>query len=111
MGALYFPNLIEYFVGPYRPVLQRGQLNPETAADQVAAAGLQVVDLRHEQIRVEFFDVGALIYFLRKLNWVVPGFSVARYRDRLHGLHRRIEADGAFVTHTSRVLIEARKPG
>ncbi|OHV00693.1 class I SAM-dependent methyltransferase [Mycobacterium talmoniae] len=111
VGALYFPNLIEYFVGPYRPVLQRGQLNPETAADQVAAAGLQVVDLRHEQIRVEFFDVGALIYFLRKLNWVVPGFSVARYRDRLHGLHRRIEADGAFVTHTSRVLIEARKPG
>src|SRR5271155_1656013 len=26
-------------------------------------------------------------------------------------LHQQIEAEGRFVTHTSRVLIEARKPG
>jgi hypothetical protein len=69
-----------------------------------------VVDLRHEQIRLEFFDVGAVIYFLRKLSWVVAGFTVAKYRDELLKLHPQIEAEGALVTHTSRVLIEARKP-
>ena len=51
-----------------------------------------------------------MIYFLRKLSWVVPGFTVAKYRDELLKLHRQIEAEGALVAHSSRVLIEARKP-
>jgi SAM-dependent methyltransferase len=111
VGVIYLQNLIEYFVGPAPRGPIRGQLNPETVAGQVAAAGLDMVDLRHEQIRLEFFDVGAVIYFLRKLSWVVPGFAVAKYRDKLAALHQQIEAEGAFVTHSSRVLIEARKSG
>jgi SAM-dependent methyltransferase len=111
VGVIYLRKLIEYFVGPQPQRLIRGQLNPDTVGAEVAAAGLDLVDLRHQQIALEFFDVGAVIYFLRKLDWVVPGFSVGAYRDRLRSLHRQIEADGAFVTHTSRVLIEVRKPG
>jgi hypothetical protein len=64
-----------------------------------------------ERLRVEFFDVGAVVYFLRKVVWTVPDFSVERYRDRLRELHRHIEAEGSFVAHSSRVLVEARKPG
>jgi hypothetical protein len=79
-------------------------------AKEVAVAGLDVVDLRHERIRLEFFDIGAVIYFLRKLSWVVPDFTVAKYLDKLHRLHQQIHAEGSFITHSSRVLIEARKP-
>jgi hypothetical protein len=43
--------------------------------------------------------------------WIVPGFTVERYRERLLDLHRRIEADGVFVAHSTRTLVEARKPG
>jgi SAM-dependent methyltransferase len=114
VGAIYLRTLIEHFTGPRRDgaqVLIRGQLNPDKVRAEVAAAGMDVVDLRHEQIRLEFFDVGAVIYFLRKLSWVVPGFTVAEYRDALYRLHQQIEAEGPFVTHSSRVLIEARKPG
>lgn len=111
VGVIYLQTLRDYFVGP-KPFGQfRGQVNPETVGAEVAAAGLEVVDLRHERIRLEFFDVGAVIYFLRKLVWVIPGFTVEQYRDKLLALHQQIEADGAFVTHTSRVLIEVRKPG
>jgi len=74
------------------------------------AAGLELVNLRHEEIREEFFDVGAVIYFLRKLSWVVPDFTVTKYRDKLRKLHEQIHTEGGFVTHSSRVLIEARKP-
>ena len=42
--------------------------------------------------------------------WWVPDFTVDRYRDRLLALHDLIERDGAFVAHSSRTLIEARKP-
>ncbi len=59
---------------------------------------------------MEFFDIGAVVYFLRKVIWMVPGFTVERHRERLLELHRRIEADGVFVAHSTRVLVEARKP-
>lgn len=111
VGVVYLRALIEHFMGPQPRRRIRGQLDPQTVAGEVAAGGLELVDLRHEQIRLEFFDVGAVIYFVRKLAWVVPDFTVARYRDRLLELHRQIRADGSFVSYTSRVLIEARKPG
>jgi hypothetical protein len=52
-----------------------------------------------------------VIYFLRKLSWIVGDFTVSKYRDQLLRLHQQIEAEGSFVTHTSRVLIDVRKPG
>ncbi|MCV6993146.1 methyltransferase domain-containing protein [Mycobacterium timonense] len=110
VGVIYLQTLREYFLGPQPQQRIRGQLDPDTVRTEVAVAGLDVVDLRHEQIRLEFFDVGAVIYFLRKLSWVVPGFSVAEHHDKLLSLHKRIQAEGSFITHSSRVLIEARKP-
>jgi hypothetical protein len=42
--------------------------------------------------------------------WTVPGFTVDCYRGRLRDLHEQIVAEGRFVAHSSRSLIEARKP-
>jgi hypothetical protein len=64
-----------------------------------------------ERLRMEFFDIGAVVYFLRKVIWMVPDFSVERYRDRLHQLHEIIDRDGRFVAHSSRVLVDAGRPG
>lgn len=100
-------ELIEHFLGP-QPEARR-QRDPRVERAAAEAAGLTVVDQRVERLRIELFDVGAAVYLLRKLVWWVPGFSVERYRDRLRTLHERIEADGAFVAHSSRVLIEASK--
>ncbi|GAB2655931.1 hypothetical protein GCM10027068_39800 [Prescottella soli] len=51
-----------------------------------------------------------MIYFLRKVIWMVPGFTVPAYRDRLRQLHESIESDGPFVAHSTRYLVEARNP-
>jgi hypothetical protein len=42
--------------------------------------------------------------------WTVPDFTVEGYRARLAALHERIRAEGPFVAHSERFLIEARKP-
>ena len=36
----------------------------------LVAAGLVVTDLRHERPRTEFYDVGAVVYFLRLVVWI-----------------------------------------
>lgn len=102
-------ELVEYFLGP-QPEGVRNARHPDTARADARAAGLDVVDLRFESLRTEFFDIGAVIYFLRKVIWMVPGFTVERYRDRLHRLHDQITTTGPFVARTTRFLIEARKP-
>lgn len=110
VGVIYLVTLREFFLGPQTPQRIRGQLDIETVGEEVAAAGLELVDLRHELTQMEFFDIGAVVYFLRKLSWVVPDFAVTKYRDKLHELDQKIHAEGGFITHSSRVLIEARKP-
>ncbi len=108
IGPATMGELVEYFIGPQPQ--KWAEFHPDAVRAQVAAAGLRVVDVRMERLRAEFFDIGAVVYFLRKVIWTVPDFSVARYRDRLAELHERIESQGLFVAHPTRVLVEARKP-
>jgi SAM-dependent methyltransferase len=107
VGAGSNRELTEFMMGP-QPVSEAR--STAWARAQAEAAGLVVVDLRQEALRVVFGDVGAVVYFLRKVLWTVPGFSVARYRPQLLRLHEKIQSDGPFVAHAQRVLIEARKP-
>ena len=105
VGSASVFELIEFFLGPV-PADGRGDQKSKALAE---AAGLEVVDLRSARLRMEFHDIGAVVYFLRKVIWMVPGFTVAAYHDRLRELHDRITSDGPFVAHSSRFLIEARK--
>jgi SAM-dependent methyltransferase len=108
IGPATMSELVAYFIGPQPQ--KWAAIHPDAQADAARAAGLQVVELRMERPRAEFFDIGAVIYFLRKVIWTVPDFTVDRYYDRLRELHERITRDGSFVSYSSRVLVEARKP-
>lgn len=100
-------ELSELIMGPWPPGSPR---DPELARRAAQQVGLSVTDVRHERLRTVFFDIGAVVYFLRLVVWIVPGFTVVQYRDQLRALHDQIERDGPFVTHASRFLIEATKP-
>jgi SAM-dependent methyltransferase len=108
IGPATVSELVEHFIGPQPEAWARR--HPDTERAQALAAGLEVVDTRMERLRQEYLDIGAVVYFLRKVIWTVPDFTVRRYRERLRKLHQRIEADGSFVAHSSRVLVEVRKP-
>jgi SAM-dependent methyltransferase len=108
IGAGTVRELAEAVAGPLPPADPRQSTRCAAAAAE--AAGLVVVDLRHETLRTVFHDIAAVVYFLRKVVWTVPDFTVERYRDRLARLHERIRAEGPFVAHARRFLIEARKP-
>ena len=107
VGAGSVGELTDFMMGP-QPVSEARRTDRAVAAAK--AAGLAVTDLRHESLPTAFFDIGAVVYFLRKVIWIVPGFTVDRYRDRLAELDVRMLSEGPFVAHAQRFLIEARKP-
>jgi SAM-dependent methyltransferase len=107
VGPRSVGELSEFFLGP-QPDADNSR-EPGLARAQAQAAGLTVTDLRAESLRTEFRDVGSVIYFLRKVIWIVPGFTVDAYRARLKELHDQIEETGPFRATTRRFLIEAVK--
>ena len=104
VGPHSLRSLSEFLMGP-RPETSKRHPNVEQRAAQ--EAGLVVHTMEVEHPRTVFFDVGAVVYFLRLVPWIVPGFTVPRYRDALRELHGVIQRDGRFETTASRMLVNA----
>nr|UPI48936.1 methyltransferase [Micromonospora sp.] len=102
-------ELTEYFLGPQPEEVLRLR-HPDDEVRGARAAGLDVVDLRVERLRMELFDIAAVVHYLRKVIWIVPGFTAGAHLARLRDLHERIVRDGPFAATSARTLIEARKP-
>jgi SAM-dependent methyltransferase len=101
-------ELTEFLLGP-QPETGGPTRDPQWSVRGAEAAGLCVLDVQEFHGRMEFHDIAAVIVFLRKVIWIVPGFTVDGYLDRLHALHEQLVADGPFVATTVRFLFEARR--
>lgn len=100
--------LIEAIHGPTTPAQRRGR-HPDDEAAAAEAAGLEILELRTARLRMEFLDIGAVTWILRKCPWWVPGFSPETHRAQLLEVDRVIRRDGAFVAHSTRHLMRARR--
>jgi hypothetical protein len=102
-------ELIEHLLGPLPE--QRLGRDPEREAAEAERQGLVVENLQRARCRMEFYDVGAIVWILRKCVWWVPGFSVARFEAGLRELDAQMRGGHPFIAHSSRHLIDARVPG
>jgi hypothetical protein len=68
------------------------------------------VDTRGTNAQAAFPQLNAQIQAPVSPQAAEPGFTIARYRDRLKDLHDQIERDGVFQSTTSRTLFDIRKP-
>jgi AcrR family transcriptional regulator len=105
VGSQSVDELGTLFRGP-----ATGRRSLATARVGVEEAGLEIVRAEEAMPDVVFYDIGAVVYFLRLVVWIVPNFTVDAYRPQLEALHDRIVRDGSFTTRSHRFLIEARKP-
>ncbi len=99
-------ELIEYFLGPLPE--QRKARDPEQEVAAAERHGLRVVRLERARCRMALYDIGAVVWILRKCVWWVPDFSVARFEEPLRRLDAQLRGGDAFVAYSSRHLIEAR---
>jgi SAM-dependent methyltransferase len=102
-------ELIEFFLGPLPE--NRTDRDPRAEATTAEVAGLHVDTLRTARCRMEFNDVGAIVWILRKCPWWVPDFTVRGYLPQLRELDDRMRRGGPFVAYSARHLIVATKRG
>ena len=83
--------------------------NSQDVARIAEACGLKILDLRECQVKTVFADVGALVYFLVNVPWVVEGFSVARHRATLEELQAQIDSGHPLSFTAKHFVLSARK--
>ena len=80
------------------------------AFDYLAQAGLEVDEHREVFPKATFYDIGAVVYYLRAVPWQVEGFTVEGYYEQLIAMHNHIQAHGELETKDHRYYVEAHKP-
>lgn len=71
--------------------------------------GFEIIQKAEEFKPIEFYDVGALVWFARIIQWEFKGFSVETCYNRLLEAERIIRQEGAIKGKVHRYLIVARK--
>lgn len=82
----------------------------DVAARGLESAGCKILTRREAVMPNRFYDIGALVYYLKAIPWQIPDFSVARYRDALLRLHEQIQANGYLEYQGARFLLIAHRP-
>lgn len=80
------------------------------ALEQLAREGLEVVRAEEADTPMRFLDVGALVYYLRAVPWIVPDFDARADRQALFQIDERIGSEGGFALDGGHMLIQAVRP-
>jgi SAM-dependent methyltransferase len=84
---------------------------PAKYVPRLKTAGLEIVAVKEWEGKLRFTDVGAIVYYLKAVPWMVPGFTVRAYQRELFALQNRLDAGEALAFAAKLYLIEAHKPG
>jgi hypothetical protein len=87
-----------------------GSFTLALALAQLTEAGLEVADQGEALLKTSFYDVGALVYYLRAIPWQIEGFNIESYRESLAMVHNHIQNVGELSVTNHRMYINAVKP-
>jgi SAM-dependent methyltransferase len=82
---------------------------PDKYVPRLGSAGMKIVDLREWSGYLAFTDVGAIVYYLKAVPWLVPGFSVDSHLIYLIQMQERLENGKQLIFTARKYLIEAQK--
>jgi len=72
-------------------------------------AGFEILDAQEAYRTIRFYDVGALVWFARIIEWEFPGFEVDKCLNRLYAAQELLEEQGHIEGSIHRFLLVAKK--
>jgi SAM-dependent methyltransferase len=106
MGDGRFQAFRALFNAPPSP---RAPLTLPMLCAQVRQCGLDVVASGETTVTTRFQDVGALVWYLRMVPWLVPEFDVTHEHEALRRIHEQITRDGPLCVAQPCVYLVATK--
>ncbi len=78
--------------------------------EKFAGAGFEIIESQETFPKIKFYDVGALVWFARIIEWEFPHFSVEACFHNLCKAQQILDKKGAIEASTHRFLLVAKKP-
>ncbi|MGD6793087.1 class I SAM-dependent methyltransferase [Metabacillus indicus] len=85
------------------------QWNLSNAVYGLKEAGFDVLFAKEEYPPQRFYDIGALIYYLKAIPWQVPDFIPDLFKERLLAIHNDMAEKGFFEVKQHRFVVKAEK--
>ena len=82
--------------------------NLNVASNEIQENDFEVLKSIEEFPIQRFYDIGALLYYLKAIPWQVPGFEIEKFKDELYSIHKMIEEKGYFDVKQHRFMILAK---
>jgi SAM-dependent methyltransferase len=102
------PTMADVLEGPIPDWAKEGQgWDIDTPLDEAGFASVEKLDAYP---KTTYLDIGAVVYVLRAVPWMITDFDVERYRERLYWLHLQIKREGRFTVRDHQRLLAMRKP-
>ena len=79
------------------------------AVSELREVGLKIIEKCESFPKLRFYDIGAIIYYLKAVPWQITDFSIDKYYDSLKKVHNKIQEKGFIDIKEHRFLIVAQK--
>lgn len=107
VGAENDRELVELLIGDVEIPFPEAYLN--IARQEFADNGFDIVEEDEVYRPIEFYDVGALVWFARIIDWEFPGFEVEKYQNNLFKAQEILDKEGVIKGKIHRYYFAAKK--
>lgn len=107
VGAENDRELVELLLG--ETVFPFPEQYLEIARRKFCDAGFTILDAQECWRPIKFYDVGALVWFARIIEWEFPDFSVERCQERLLHAQQLLERNGCIEGRIHRFMLVCEK--
>lgn len=109
VGHLNNRQMSQFLLGE-APAPKCSPENFSSAVNEAKGLGFTVLEQCEDFPKSYYYDVGALVYMAKIIEWEFPGFSVDKCFDKLLELQELIETQGYFTSKEHRYLLVLGKP-
>jgi SAM-dependent methyltransferase len=77
------------------------------ATKELQVNGFEVLEAKEEFPVQRFYDIGALLYYLKAIPWQIPDYKHENYIHQLYKIHQCIQSNGYFDVKQDRFIVKA----
>ncbi|MCU5683418.1 class I SAM-dependent methyltransferase [Bacillus wiedmannii] len=105
VGGLDCAELNDQFGTPLNSEFASWSL--EAACCELKENGFTILEEKEEFPFQRFYDIGAIVYYLKAIPWQIPDFTVEGYNEELYRIHEIILQKGYFDVKQHRFMMKA----
>ncbi|GAH31592.1 unnamed protein product, partial [marine sediment metagenome] len=93
VGSISVLNLLQFL---NQKTMSVANWNLKSAINELESYNFRIIASGEDVAFIRFYDIGAIVYYLKAIPWLIEGFNVKSYKEKLWDIHLKIAKEGYF---------------